>query len=275
MRGTPRLLVVGAGMVGVVVLVALVTPLIAPYPGDAHSATHPFVALQAPSHAHWFGTDQTGRDVLTRVMYGARISPLIALVVIAVSAAFGTFLGALAGYAGGWLDEVVMRVTDVFLAVPALLLALALSIVLPPTPVSTATAITVSWWPWYARLVRGEVRSVSRRRYVDSARVLGLSQPRILSRHVIPNALTPLLVQASLDFGGVILTASALSFLGLGSQDPTPDWGLMVAQGEAFFQTQWWLVTFPGAAILFTAMAFNLVGDGLRERLDPRRVSLR
>jgi peptide/nickel transport system permease protein len=262
-------------MIAVVAVIAALANLIAPFPNDAASATHPRIALQAPSAVHWFGTDQTGRDVFSRILFGARISPLIALIVIASSCLIGVFLGAVAGYIGGFVDEVVMRVTDVFLAVPPLLLALAFSVVLPPTLTSTTIAITISWWPWYARLVRGEVRAVSRRRYVDSARVLGLPHRHILARHVLPNSVTPLIVQSSLDFGGVILTASALSFLGLGSQDPTPDWGLMVAQGEAFFQTQWWLVTFPGLAILFTAMAFNLLGDGLRERFDPRRVRLR
>jgi peptide/nickel transport system permease protein len=270
--GNP-LMTVGLVMVAIVVLVAILAPLLAPAPHDAGSATHQFDTPKAPSGAHWFGTDQVGRDVLSRVIYGARISPLIALVVVAVSLVVGGLLGLIAGFVGGWVDEVIMRITDVFLAVPALLLALAFAVVLPPSIGSTMIAISVSWWPWYARLMRGQAASVSGRRYVESARALGVPRWRIVLRHVLPNSVTPLLVQSSLDFGGVIITASALSFLGLGAQDPTPEWGLIISEGQAFFQTQWWLVTFPGLAVLFTAMAFNLVGDGLRDRFDPRRVT--
>jgi peptide/nickel transport system permease protein len=268
-RANP-LLFVGAAMVAVVAIVAIFAPLLAPHPSDAGFATHPLDILLRPSWKHPFGTDQVGRDVFSRVLYGARISPLIAVAVVGISLAVGVTLGLFAGFVGGVVDEAIMRVTDVFLAVPALLLALALASLLPASTTSTILAITISWWPWYARLARGEAASVSRRRFVESGRLLGLSRTRLLFRHVLPNATTPVLVQASLDFGGVILTAAALSFLGLGSQDPTPEWGLMVNEGRDYFQTQWWLVTFPGAAILFTALAFNLLGDGLRDRFDPR-----
>jgi peptide/nickel transport system permease protein len=273
-RGNP-LLVVGGSMVLVVVVVAAFAPLIAPYPGDAGSATHPLEIFKPPSARHLFGTDQVGRDIFSRVAYGTRVSPLIALAVVAISSVVGVTLGLVAGFAGGIVDETIMRVTDVFLAVPALLLALAFAAVLPPSTSSTILAITISWWPWYARLARGEAASVSRRRYVENGRVLGLTRRRLLLRHVLPNSTTPVLIQASLDFGGVILTAAALSFLGLGAQDPTPEWGLMVNEGRSFFQTYWWVVTFPGLAILFSAAAFNLLGDGLRDRLDPRRVVAR
>jgi peptide/nickel transport system permease protein len=228
--------------------------------------------LQAPSAAHPFGTDQVGRDVLSRVMYGARISPVIALFVLVISVAIGVPLGLAAGYFGGIVDEIIMRITDVFLAFPALLLALAFAAVLRPSITNTVIAISVTWWPWYTRIIRGQAASVARRPFVESARASGISHVRILVRHVLPNSITPIIVQVSLDVGGVILTASALSFLGLGAQDPTPDWGLMVSQGQAFFTTHWWLVTFPGLAILLTAVAFNLMGDGLRDVLDPRRV---
>lgn len=273
--GANPLLAVGALMVLVVVVAAVSASFAAPYPADAGSATHPFSVLQAPSSSHLFGTDQIGRDIFTRVLYGARISPLIALIVIVAACTVGIPLGLMAGYFGGVLDEVLMRVTDIFLAVPPLLLALAFATVLPASLTSTVLAITIAWWPWYARLVRGEAASVASRPYIDNCRALGIARWRILLRHVLPNAFTPLLVQASLDFGGVILTAAALSFLGLGVQDPTPDWGLMVAQGQAYFTTQWWVVTFPGLAIVFAAMAFNLLGDGLRDYLDPRRLNIR
>jgi peptide/nickel transport system permease protein len=269
------MLAFGGGAVILIVLIAILAPLLAPYPGDAGSATHPFSVLQAPSFAHPFGTDQVGRDILSRVIYGFRVSPLIAVAVLLIATVVGVPLGLMAGYFGGVLDDVIMRVTDIFLAIPALLLALALSSVLTPTIGSTIMAISVAWWPWYARLVRGEAASIRGRRYIESCQALGLPRWRILVRHVLPNATTPVLVQMSLDFGTVILTASALSFLGLGVQDPTPDWGLMVSEGQVYFTTNWWLVTFPGLAILCTALAFNVLGDGLRDRLDPRHGTLR
>lgn len=255
-----------------IVLVTLLAPVLAPHPADAGTATHPLEVLRAPSLAHPFGTDQVGRDVLSRVLYGARVSPVIAALVLLISCLVGIPLGVIAGYFGGLVDDVIMRVTDVFLAFPALLLALAFAAVLTPSIGNTVLAISLTWWPWYTRIVRGQAASVAGQRYVESARALGVSNARILFRHVLPNSVTPVMVQASLDVGGVILTASALSFLGLGAQDPTPDWGLMVSQGQLYFTTQWWLVTFPGLAILFTAAAFNLIGDGLRDVLDPRRV---
>ena len=273
LRANP-LLVAGAVMCVLIIGVAIFAPLLAPYPADAGSATHPFDILKAPSAAHWFGTDNVGRDILSRVIYGARISPVIAVFVLLIACLIGIPLGALAGFFGGWLDEVIMRVTDIFLAFPPLLLALALAAVLPPSLTSLIIAISVTWWPWYTRLIRGQAASVAGRPYVESCRALGISSPRILLRHVLPNSITPLIVQVSLDFGGVILTVSALSFLGLGAQDPTPDWGLMVAEGQNYFTTAWWVVTFPGLAILVTAFAFTLLGDGLRDLLDPKRIFL-
>jgi peptide/nickel transport system permease protein len=203
------------------------------------------------------------------------VSPVVAVLVLAIGCLIGIPLGAVAGYFGGWLDEALMRVTDIFLAFPPLLLALAFAAVLPPSLTSLVIAIAVTWWPWYTRLIRGQAASVAGRPYVEACRALGISPARILLRHVLPNSITPLIVQVSLDFGGVILTASALSFLGLGAQDPTPDWGLMVAEGQNYFTTAWWVVTFPGLAILLTAFAFTLLGDGLRDLLDPKRAHLR
>jgi peptide/nickel transport system permease protein len=274
LRGNP-LLTAGGAVAVLVIVVAVLAPLLAPFPGDAGTATHPFAVLRPPSAQHWFGTDQVGRDVLSRVIYGARISPLIAIFVLLIACVIGIPLGVMAGYFGGWLDDVIMRVTDIFLAFPALLLALAFAAVLPSSLTSVTIAIAATWWPWYTRLIRGQAASVAGRPYVEGARALGISRRRIILRHVLPNSITPLIVQISLDVGGVILTASALSFLGLGAQDPTPDWGLMVSAGQAYFGTDWWLVTFPGLAILVTAFGFNLLGDGLRDLLDPRRAILR
>jgi peptide/nickel transport system permease protein len=269
------LIIAGGAVALLIVLVALAAPLLVPYPADAGPATHPVIALQAPSLHHLLGTDQVGRDVLSRVLYGARVSPLVALFVLAIASAVGIPLGVAAGYCGGVTDEIIMRITDVFLAFPPLLLALAFATVLPASLTSLTIAIAITWWPWYTRLVRGQAASVAGRPYTDACRALGLQRWRILLRHVLPNSVTPLIVQVSLDVGGVILTASALSFLGLGAQDPTPDWGLMVAEGESYFSTQWWLVTFPGLAIGLTALAFTLLGDGLRDALDPRGVVVR
>jgi peptide/nickel transport system permease protein len=271
LRGNP-VLVTGLVMSLLIVVIAVFAPLLAPFPGDAGTATHPFAVLKPPSAAHWFGTDQVGRDILSRVIYGARVSPLIALFVLLIASAIGIPLGIAAGYFGGWLDDVIMRGTDIFLAFPALLLALAFASVLPPSLTTVTIAISITWWPWYTRLIRGQAASVAGRPYIESCQALGISRWRIIFRHVLPNSITPLLVQISLDVGGVILTASALSFLGLGAQDPTPDWGLMVSEGQAYFTTNWWVVTFPGLAILLTAFAFNMLGDGLRDVLDPRRV---
>ncbi|MFB4267278.1 ABC transporter permease [Nonomuraea sp. GTA35] len=270
-RGLPRVpdrfAALGAVLLAVVVLAALLAPWLAPYPLDE---PRPLERLLPPSGAHWFGTDQVGRDVLTRILYGGRTSLTIAVAVLGVSAAVGVTLGVVAGYAGGWIRDVIMRVTDVFLAFPALLLSLALAVVLQPSVNTVILAIAVTWWPWYTRLAASVAASIATRPYVDAARCLGVPAPLIIVRHVLPNSLTPVLVQLSLDAGGVILTSAALSYLGLGAQEPTAEWGLMVQQGQTLFTTNWWVVTFPGLAILVTAFAFNVLGEGLRNALDPR-----
>jgi peptide/nickel transport system permease protein len=270
-RSNPTL-AVGTIVLALIVVIAVFAPLLAPFPADAGSATHPTAVLLAPSSAHAFGTDEVGRDLVTRVMYGGRTSLQIVVEVLLIAAAIGIPLGLIAGYFGGLVDQVIMRITDIFLAFPALLLSLAIASVLAPSVGHMILAIAVTWWPWYTRLVRGEAASVVRRPYVESARTLGVSHRRIILRHVLPNAATPVLVQISMAAGGVLLNAAAISFLGLGAQDPTCEWGLMVSQGATYFTTNWWYATFPGIAILLTAMAFNLIGDGVRERLDPKRV---
>ena len=266
------MLVTGLVLSLLIVVIALFAPLLAPFPGgNAGTATHPFSCSKPPSSAH--GRHRPGRaGHPARPIYGARVSPLIALFVLLIASAIGIPLGIAAGYFGGWLDDVIMRGTDIFLAFPALLLALAFASVLPPSLTTVTIAISITWWPWYTRLIRGQAASVAGRPYIESCQALGIRRWRIIFRHVLPNSITPLLVQISLDVGGVILTASALSFLGLGAQDPTPDWGLMVSEGQQYFTTNWWVVTFPGLAILLTAFAFNMLGDGLRDVLDPRRV---
>ena len=271
LRRNPTL-VAGGIVLGLIVLVAILAPWIAPYPNDAGNATHPFQVLAPPSSSHPFGTDLVGRDLLSRVMFGARISLRLVVEVLVIAGLIGVPLGLVAGYFGGRIDQVIMRITDVFLAFPALLLSLAIAFVLTPSVQNMTIAIAVTWWPWYTRLVRGEAASVTTRPYIESCRVLGVAPWRVLLRHVLPNSMTPVLVQMSLDAGGILLTAASISFLGLGAQDPTPEWGLMVSQGAQYFSTQWWFVTFAGVSILLTAMAFNMIGDGVRELLDPKRV---
>jgi peptide/nickel transport system permease protein len=269
LRSQP-LMAAGLGIIVVLLLVAIFAPVIAPHPADAGSVTHPVDALTAPGGGHLLGTDQLGRDVFTRVLYGARTSLLIVLGVLALSALIGVPLGIVAGATGGWVDDVIMRITDIFLAFPALLLALALATVLTPSAEHAALAIAVTWWPWYARLARGSAAAIAGRGYVEAARALGVPRWRVLARHVLPNALPPTIVQLSLDAAGIMLTAAALSFLGLGAQDPTPEWGLMVNQGQGLLETNWWVAIPPGLAIVVAAVGFNLLGDGLRTLLDPK-----
>jgi peptide/nickel transport system permease protein len=264
-----RLTTTGLSVVFLLVLVALSAPLIVPFPQDT-IATHIEDRFQSPSPQHLFGTDELGRDVFSRILCGARISLQVGVIAIGLALAIGVPLGVVAGYAGGMLDELIMRITDVFLSFPPLLLAMAISTLLGPNLTNAMIAIAIAWWPWYTRLLRSEAISVRERDYVQAARAMGASPGKIVFKHVLPNCLTPIIVQASMDFGSIILTSAALSFLGLGAQPPTPEWGLMVSTGRTFFLTNWWIVTFPGLAIFTAVLSFNLVGDGLREILDPK-----
>ena len=208
--------------------------------------------------------------MLSRLLFGARISLTVGVVVVSTAGTFGTLVGLIAGYTRGLADEALMRVTDVFLAFPALILAMAIAGALGPSLNNAMIAIAVVTWPVYARLVRGQVLSLREREFVEAARGLGASTPRILWRHILPNTLAPILVQASFDMGGAILSAAGLSFIGFGAQPPAPEWGVMISDGRKFINTQSWLSLFPGLAILLTVAAFNLIGDGLRDALDPR-----
>ena len=257
-----------AGFVLILVFAAsaLLAPLLAPYgPTDQVLSQR----LEAPSPAHWFGTDQLGRDLFSRLLFGARISLTVGLVVVASAGTLGTSIGLIAGYASGIVDEVLMRVTDVFFAFPPLILAMAIAGALGPSLNNAMIAIAVVLCPVYARLVRGQVLSLREREFVQAARCVGASTRRILWRHLLPNTLAPILVQASFDLGGAILSTAGLSFIGFGAQPPTPEWGVMISEGRKFISTQPWLSLLPGLAILFTVAAFNLIGDGLRDALDP------
>lgn len=254
------------------VLLALVAgAILAPFIALADPLAQTLAAqLEPPSAAHWLGTDQLGRDVLSRLLYGARISLVIGLTVVLLAGTFGTLVGLVAGYAGGAVEEGLMRLTDVFLAFPPLILAMAIAGALGPSLTNAIVAIAVVTWAIYARLTRGQVLSLRRREFIEAARSIGASRSRILLRHLLPNALAPLLVQASFDMGAAIVSAAGLSFIGFGAQPPTPEWGVMISEGRNFISTEPWLSLFPGLAILLAVGAFNVLGDGLRDALDPR-----
>jgi len=258
---------IGLALSGLFVLMALAAPLLAPHDP---LAMDPSNRLAAPSALHWFGTDDGGRDILARVVYGTRSSLLTALGILSLASVIGTSIGLAAGSFGGWVDETLMRITDMFLAFPALVLAMGLAPALGPSLFNAMLATAVVWWPWYARLVRGQALHLKNEAFVEAARVAGASGLRIAVRHILRNCLTPIIVQMSLDIGYAILTLSSLSFIGLGAQAPTPEWGSMVSIGRDYFLDQWWIVTFPGLAIFLSVMAFNLLGDGLQEALSPR-----
>jgi len=259
------------GLLGIflLILMALLAPLIAPYPEDVIQA-HTEEISQPPSLRHFFGTDDLGRDIFSRVIYGSRISLLVGGLTTGLALLIGVPLGVIAGSSGAVVDETIMRVTDIFLSFPHLLLAMAISALLGPNLRNVMIAIAVTWWPWYTRLARSEAISVREREFVEASRATGSSGVRILVKHILPNCLTPVIVQASLDIGAAILTTASLSFLGLGAQPPTPEWGLMITIGRRSFLSSWWPVVFPGIAIFVTVLFFNLVGDGLREILDPK-----
>jgi peptide/nickel transport system permease protein len=227
--------------------------------------------LLPPSAAHFFGTDDLGRDVFTRVVFGARLSLTAAVVSSALSSALGLLVGGMAGFAGGAVDETLMRATDVFLAFPWMLLAMAVALAAGPSLWNAMVALALVWWPGYARLVRSQVLVVRSLEYVEAAFALGNSRWRILLKHIVPNIAGPYVTMLTVNVGRLILASASLSFLGLGAQPPAPEWGLMVAQGRTSFLNAWWIVTFPGLAILFASTAFNLLGDAVRDWLDPRR----
>jgi len=256
----------GGGIVLAWVLVALLAPWIAPYPADAVDVTS---RLLPPSAAHWMGTDTLGRDVFSRLLYGARLSLFAGFSVVLLGAAAGTLIGIVAAWARGWWDEGLMRLTDLVLCFPPIILALAIAAALGIGPVNTILAMLVVWWPKFARLARALALVQRSQEYVEAATVLGLKPRRILARHILPNTLGPLAVLITLDLGNAILTFAGLSFLGLGVIPPTPEWGSMVAEGRELVE-QWWVATFPGLAILTVVVGFNFCGDGLRDWLDPK-----
>ncbi|NJE60709.1 nickel transporter permease [Thermococcus sp. 21S7] len=265
-----KLSLIGLAIIAGLILMAILAPVLAPYPDQALGEPNLQERLQPPSRTHLFGTDHMGRDILSRVIYGARTSLLMGFSVVALALLIGVPLGLMAGYFSGKTDLVIMRITDIFLAFPPLLLALLIATSLGRGMTNAIVALAISWWPWYTRLARGMAISVKERPYVEASKAMGISDWKIMLRHVLPNSLSPIIVQATMDMGSAILEAAALSFLGLGVQPPTPDWGLMVSEGKDYFLNYWWYPVFPGLAIFITVMAFNLLGDAVREVIDPR-----
>ena len=253
------------------ILMAIFAYQIAPYPEEGAGKTNVENTMLPPSAEHWFGTDRLGRDVLSRVIIGARPALIVPIGVVVFAILIGAPLGAIAGYKGGWTDEVIMRITDLFLAFPFLLLAMAITAMLGRGLKHAAMAMIISWWPWYTRLVRGVTLSLKERAFVEAAQATGVRDSVIILRHILPNTISPILVQATVDLGTVILAMGGLAFLGLGTQPPHPDWGLMISEGRSYILKQWWLSTFPGMAIFIVVLAFNLLGDTLRDIFDPRQ----
>ena len=263
-----RLNLLGVIIVAVFIFLALFGEFLAPHDPYAPDITNS--KLLGPSLTHPFGTDELGRDVFSRILTGTRISLQVAFIVLGFAVTFGTFVGLISGYFGGWIDEVLMRFTDMFLAFPALILAVAIAASLGRNLRNTMIALATVFWPWYARLVRAQVLSIKEREFVQAAHSIGMSQQRIMLRHVLPNAASVIIIQVTLDVGYAVLATSSLSFIGLGAQPPSPEWGTMMATSRNYFRDAWWYMAFPGIALTLTVLAFNLLGDGLQDALDPR-----
>ena len=261
------LAVAGLLIVLALVLAAAFAPLLAPYSPTAQALG---ARLAPPSSEHWFGTDELGRDILSRVLYGARITLYIIALVAVIVVPIGLAVGTAAGYFGGVVDKVLMRITDIFMAFPRLILALAFVAVLGPSIENAVIAITITSWPPYARIARAETLTVRHSEFVMAVRLQGASSLRILYGHIMPLCVSSVIVRLTLDMAGVILIAAGLGFLGLGAQPPAPEWGLMISQGRQYLLDQWWVPTIPGAAIFLVSLGFNLLGDGLRDVLDPK-----
>ena len=257
-----------------IILGAIFAPQLSPYPEQGRGDPNILEKFTPPNRQHLLGTDYLGRDVFTRILYGGRSSLAIGFLVVIIAVLIGVPLGAISGYYGGWIDNLMMRTTDIFLAFPPLLLAIALAAALGPRFVNTMIAISFTWWPWYSRLVRAQTLSLRERYFVEAARSIGVPGWKIITSHILPNVMTPVMVQATMDLGGAILVGAAVSFIGLGVQPPTADWGQMVSIGRVYFIERPWYAGSAGLAIFLVTLAFNLLGDAVRDAADPhtRRV---
>ncbi|WP_275579439.1 nickel transporter permease [Halanaerobacter jeridensis] len=262
-----RIAMLGLAIISILLVVAIFAPVLAPYDP---LKTNVIQRLKAPSFSHWLGTDDLGRDILSRIIYGSRISIQVGVISVSLALVLGVTLGVLAGYYGGWIDSLVMRLIDIMLAFPSILLAIVIMAILGPQLSNAMIAIGFVNLPRFARIVRSSVLSVKEEEYVSAAQSLGSSDFRIITKHILPNCLAPLTVQSTLSIATAILEAAGLSFLGLGAQPPTPEWGAMLSSGRSAIQVAPWVVAFPGLAIMITVLGFNLFGDGLRDALDPK-----
>ncbi|OYX44653.1 MAG: D-ala-D-ala transporter subunit [Rhodobacterales bacterium 32-67-9] len=261
---------VGAGMVAVVLFFTVFGTMLAPYPDHVAGGVETAARFQPPSAGHPFGTNELGQDVLSLVMAGTTVSVLAGFGVVLIGSVIGTLVGSVAGFVGGWADEVLMRLTDLTLTIPSLILAMAIAAALGPGFANMVIAISLSWWPGYARLVRGEVLAAREEVYVTAARAIGANPARILFRHILPNVVSPIIVKMSLDMGFAILTVAGLGFIGIGVRPPTPEWGTLLSLSRSYMPDYWWTAMAPGMAMFLAVFGFNLLGDGLRDILDPK-----
>lgn len=254
-------------IIAVFLILSVFGQMIAPYDPVVPDIANKFAP---PSSSHWLGTDELGRDIFSRVLAGTRISLGIATLILSIAITVGVLVGAIAGYVGGWIDELLMRITDIFLAFPALILAMGIAASLGRDLKNVIIALTLVYWPWYARLIRGQVLMMRERDFVEAAHMIGMRPSRVLIRHILPNTIAPVIVQGTVDVGYAVLATAGLSFIGLGAQPPSPEWGTMIAGARTYFRVAWWYMTFPGVALTLTVVGFNLLGDGLRDYFDPR-----
>lgn len=261
---------IGAAIVAIVLFFTIFGAVLAPFPDHVAGAVDTANRFQTPSAAHLFGTNELGQDVLSLVMAGTTVSVLAGFGVVLIGSVVGTLVGAVAGFARGWTDEVLMRLTDLTLTIPSLILAMAIAAALGPGFANMVIAISLSWWPGYARLVRGEVLAAREEVYVTAARAIGANPARILFRHILPNVVSPIIVKMSLDMGFAILTVAGLGFIGIGVRPPTPEWGTLLSLSRSYMPDYWWTAMAPGLAMFLAVFGFNLLGDGLRDVLDPK-----
>jgi peptide/nickel transport system permease protein len=265
-----RLSLVGLGLILALLVVAITGPLWAPYPADATGAIHAADRFLSPRPGHLFGTDELGRDVFSRVVLATRLALASGLIILAVAISIGVTVGSIAGYFGRWLGESLMRLTDMMLAIPGIFLALAITAAMGPGIIHAIMALSVTWWPGYARLVQGQVQAAREQDYVEAERSIGARPGRIIFLHIVPNIISSVIVKASMDFGFAILSLASLGFIGVGAQPPTPEWGEMISYGRQVLPQFWWYSTFPGLAMFIAVFGFSMLGDGLRDVFDPK-----
>lgn len=265
-----RLSIIGVAIIVFLLFVALTGRYWVPYPADAGVTTHVAKRLTGPTRENIFGTDEYGRDIFTRTIWATQTSLIAGAVIVLVGGLTGVTLGGIAGYFGGLVDEVIMRLTDIMLTIPGIFLALAITAALGPNILHAMVALSITWWPGYCRLVQAQVLSIREEDYVQAARCVGANRTRIIFNDILPNCLSTIMVKASMDFGFAVLNLAALGFIGVGAQPPIPEWGAMISKGREFLPYGWWYSTFPGLAMFLTVFGFNMLGDGVRDLLDPR-----